>query len=129
METEMALKKGINSTNGFGSLKNSFDAGKVAAGNFRRNGIRDISQQQMRNILAGKTRNVILKKLDELKESRRKLDEWKAIRKKLDERYPSSILKNTDSKVRVKDTVKAINGVKPGPKAIVDSETNNNSIS
>ncbi|PNX93232.1 curved DNA-binding protein [Trifolium pratense] len=130
METEMTSKKGINSTNGFGSLKNSFDAGKVsAAGNFRRNGIRDISQQQMKNILAGKARNVILKKLDELKESRRKLDEWKAIRKKVDERHPSSILKNTDSEVRVKDTVKAINGVKPGPKAIVDSETNNNSIS
>ncbi|GAU26761.1 hypothetical protein TSUD_317590 [Trifolium subterraneum] len=129
METEMALKE-INLTSGFGSLKNSFDAGKVsAAGNFRRNGIRDISQQQMKNILAVKARNVILKKLDELKESRRKLDEWKAIRKTLDERYPSSILKNTDSEVRVKDAVKAINGVKPGPKAIVDSETNNNSIS
>jgi hypothetical protein len=130
MEIEMALKKGINLTNGFGSLKNSFDAGKVSvAGNFRRNGIRDMSQQQMRNILAGKARNVILKKLDELKESRRKLDKWKAVRETLDERYPSSILKNTESEVRVKDTVKAINGVKPGPQAILDSETNNNFIS
>ncbi|WJX35021.1 hypothetical protein P8452_23068 [Trifolium repens] len=130
MEIEMALKKGINLTNGFGSLKNSFDAGKVSvAGNFRRNGIRDMSQQHMRNILAGKARNVILKKLDELKESRRKLDKWKAIRETLDPRYPSSILKNTDSEVRVKDTVKAINGVKPGPQAILDSETNKNFIS
>ncbi|KAI5404658.1 uncharacterized protein LOC127078366 [Lathyrus oleraceus] len=132
MEAEMASKKGISSTNVSGSLKNSFDAGKVsAAGNSRRNGIRDMSQQNMRSILAEKARKVICKKLDEWKEGHRKLDEWKAIRKTLDERYPSSTLKNTGAEVKVKEKEKAIiNGVKPGPKEIVDSKTtNNNSIS
>ncbi|CAK8568114.1 unnamed protein product [Lathyrus sativus] len=131
-EAEMASKKGITSSNVSGSLKNSFDAGKVSApGNSRRNGIRDMSQQNMRNILADKARKVICKKLDEWKESRRKLDEWKVIRKTLDDRYLSSTLKNTgaDAEVKVKEKEKAINGVKPGPKEIVNSETNNNSIS
>ncbi|KAI5384856.1 hypothetical protein KIW84_071727 [Lathyrus oleraceus] len=42
--------------------------GKVsAAGNSRRNGIRDMSQQNMRSILAEKARKVICKKLDEWK--------------------------------------------------------------
>jgi len=130
VETEMASKKGMNSTNGFGSLKISFDAGKVsAAGNSRRNGSSYISQQQLKNILAEKAQKLIRKKLDEWKESRRKLDEWKEIRKRLDERYPSSISKNTVAEARVKEKEKAVNGVKPGPKEIVKSENKNKSIS
>lgn len=117
-------QKGINSTDVSGSLKNSFDAGKVSAsGNSRRNGTGDTSQQKMRNILMEKARKEICKKLDKWKESCRRLDEWKAIRKKLDERYASSILKNTGAEVKVKKKEK------PGPNEIVDSETNNNSIS
>ncbi|XP_004501706.1 uncharacterized protein [Cicer arietinum] len=125
MENEMESKKGINLTNEFGSRKNSFDAGKVsAAGNSRRNGIRDISQQQMKNILAEKARTEIRKKLDEWKENQRKLDEWKEIRRKLDERCASSVSKNTDAEVRAKDKEKTISGVKPAAKKIVDSKTN-----
>ena len=130
METEMASKKGINLTNVFVPQKNSFDAGKVSApGNFRRNGIRDIPQQQMKNILVAKAQKVIRSKLDEWKESSRKLEEWKDIRKKLDERYPSSISKNTDVEVTVKDKEKVVNVVKLGTKEFVDSETNDNIVS
>jgi len=56
-------------------------------------------------------------------------DEWKEIRKKLDEWYLISISKNAIAEVRVKDKENDINGVKPGPKEIVDSENENKSIS
>ena len=50
------------------SLLEKICTGKVsAAGNSRRNGIRDMSQQNMRSILAEKARKVICKKLDEWK--------------------------------------------------------------
>ncbi|CAI8603259.1 unnamed protein product [Vicia faba] len=96
MEAEKASKKGMNSTDVSGSLKNSFDAGKVsAARNSRRNGIRGMSQPKMRNILMEKAQKEICKKLHG---GRRVLE---------------SLMSGS---------------VKPGPKEIVDSETNNNYI-
>ncbi|KEH30269.1 hypothetical protein MTR_4g066120 [Medicago truncatula] len=76
-----------------------------------------------------KARKEIRRKLDEWKESRRNFDEWKEIRNKFYERYMSYISKNTIAEVRVKDKEKALKGVKPGPKEIVDSENKNKFIS
>ncbi|XP_020210931.1 uncharacterized protein LOC109795801 [Cajanus cajan] len=103
--------EGINLANGFGSQKNSFDTGRVnAAGNYKRNGVRDVSQLQLRSILVEKARKEILKKLDE----------WSA----------SSASKNLDKSKKTDTDIKekkgkerAITGVKPGPQEFVDSET------
>ncbi|KAJ1386196.1 hypothetical protein SESBI_41001 [Sesbania bispinosa] len=98
METEIA------------SQKDSFYTGRVnAAGNYKPNGIRDVSQLQMKNLLMEKARNEI----------RKKLDEWNvaaAASRNLDKS------KNTDTEVRLKDNKGAINGVE-NTQEFVDSET------
>ncbi|KAG5031915.1 hypothetical protein GLYMA_06G169500v4 [Glycine max] len=103
MENKTASQnEGINLANGFGS-------GRVnAAGNHKRNGVRDRSQQQIKNILVEKARKEILIKLDE----------WKA----------SSALKNfdksknIDTEIGEKGKEREVNGVKPGAQ-VGDSET------
>ncbi|XP_027338425.1 uncharacterized protein LOC113852399 [Abrus precatorius] len=103
-------KEGTNLTNEFGSQKYSSDTGRVnVAGSYKRNGIRDVSQLQMRTILMEKAQKEILKKLDE----------WKAssVSKNLCQS------KNTDTDIREKDRENATNGVKPGTQEFANSET------
>ncbi|XP_061357625.1 uncharacterized protein LOC133301925 [Gastrolobium bilobum] len=111
METEVSFQnKRMNLGNETGSQKDSFYTGRVnAAGSYKPNGIRDVSQLQMKNMLMEKAR----------KEIRKKLDEWNAssVSKNLNKS------KNTDTEVREKDKEKAINYVKPGEQEFVDSET------
>ncbi|KAK7302254.1 hypothetical protein RJT34_13139 [Clitoria ternatea] len=117
MEAKTASQnEGTNLANEFGSQKYSSDTGRVhASGNYKRNGIRDVSQPRMKNMLMEMAR----------KEIRKKLDEWNA----------SSLLKNlaksknTDTKILEKGKEKAVNGAKPGAPEVVDSETNGKNCS
>ncbi|KAK7350709.1 hypothetical protein VNO77_09598 [Canavalia gladiata] len=111
METKTASQnEGTNLAPEFGSQKHSFDTGRAnAAGSHKRNGIRDVSQLQMKNILMEKARKEILKKLDEWNTS--------SLSKNLGKS------KNTDTEIREKDKGRAINGVKSGGQEYVDSET------
>ncbi|TKY73651.1 hypothetical protein E2542_SST02406 [Spatholobus suberectus] len=101
MENKTASQnEGINLANVFGSQRNSFDTGRVnAAGHYKRSGVRDISQLQIRNILAEKARKEIVKKLDEWNASSASKNSDKS--------------KNTNTEIREKDKERAINGVKP----------------
>ena len=111
MQTEVASQnEGISLANELGSQKDSFDTGRIsAAGNYRRNGIRDLPQPQIKKMLMEKAR----------KEIQKKLDEWSASSKSrnLDKS------KNTDTEVREKDKKKAIDGAKAGSQEFVDSDT------
>ncbi|RDX96937.1 DnaJ-like subfamily B member 12, partial [Mucuna pruriens] len=111
METKTASQnEGVNLANEFGSQKSSFDTGRViAAGNFKRNGVRDISQLQMKNILMEKAKKEILKKLEEWNASSASNNLVK--------------LKNTDAEIREKGKERVRDGVKPGAQEFVDSET------
>ncbi|KAL2347048.1 hypothetical protein Fmac_001048 [Flemingia macrophylla] len=101
----------INLANGFGSQKNNFDTGRVnVVKNYKRNGVRDIPQLQVRNMLMEKAR----------KEIQKKLDEWNV----------SSASKNLDKSKKIDTDIKekkgkerAMNGVKPSAQEFVDSET------
>lgn len=91
------------------NLANEFGSGRVnAAGNYKRNGVRDGSQLQMKQLLVEKARKEILKKLDE----------WKAssASKSLDKS------KNTDTEISEKGKSWETNGLKPGAQEFVASK-------
>ncbi|CAJ1975063.1 unnamed protein product [Sphenostylis stenocarpa] len=91
------------------NLANEFGSGRVnAAGNYRRNGARDLSQLQMKQILVEKARKEILKKLDE----------WKAssASKSLDKSN------NTETEISEKGNNRGVKGLKPGEQEFVDTK-------
>jgi len=91
------------------NLANEFGSGRVnAAGNYKRNGVREGSQLQMKYLLMEKARKEILTKLDE----------WKAssASKNLDNS------KNTDTEISEKGKSRETNGLKPGAQEFVDSK-------
>ncbi|KAJ7956036.1 DnAJ-like protein [Quillaja saponaria] len=68
-KTEKEMKSGNGGVclgHKYESLKENSDTGRLnAAENYKRNGKRDLSQAQIRNILCGKARKEVLEKLDE----------------------------------------------------------------
>lgn len=100
--------KTVSQTEGT-NLANEFGSGRAnAAGNYKRNGVRDVSQLQMKHLLMEKARKEILKNLGELKAS-----------------FASKILnksKNTDTEISERGKSCEINGLKPGALKFVDSK-------
>ncbi|KAK7282048.1 hypothetical protein RIF29_10546 [Crotalaria pallida] len=112
VETKSAYQNGgMRLANEFGSQKDNLDIGRVnAAGNYKRNGSREITQQQMKNMLMEKAR----------KEIRKKLDEWRVS----SESSNLKKFKNTNAEVREENRERA--GVKNAALEFVDSETISN---
>ncbi|CAL0305177.1 unnamed protein product [Lupinus luteus] len=111
-ETKVAYQNGgVRLPSEFGPQKDNLDIrGRAnAAGNYKRNGAREVSQMQMKNMLMDMARKVI----------RRKLDEWiNSSVSKISEKP-----KNTNAEVRKKNKERAISGVKHAAPEFVHSET------
>ncbi|KAE9604264.1 hypothetical protein Lal_00001741 [Lupinus albus] len=114
-ETKIAYEKGgIRLPNEFGSQKDHLDnRGRAnAAGNYKRNGAREVSQLKMKTMLMDMAR----------KDIRKNLDGWinSSVAKNLEKP------KNTNAEVREKNKETAISGVKHAAPEFVDSEAIDN---
>ncbi|XP_054805293.1 uncharacterized protein LOC129308256 [Prosopis cineraria] len=109
-ETKTASQtNGITLAGECGFLKGNIGTGRVnPGGNYKRNGMRDMSQQKLKMVLMEKARNDIRSKLKELN--------FAYVPRKIDNS------KTPDKKVKEKDNERSRNGVEK-PQGFVDSET------